>query len=383
MPKRVWILGAGASKGMGYPLGCEVLQEIEALNIRACTNEEKYICVRGVCPKTHELCGTTLALGISMATTINQIYGHGRLNEIDFEDYCSRLRVMHEGYFSRSLNNGQEKAALGAISALLRLLYWHGMNLWDVTKKEIERGELPTEKADYLKFVKHLQPADDLIITFNQDLLIESFLRGNFKINHHINNFVDIPFSYNPDEIENPSALSILKLHGSINWLKLKKEEAEDGRHIELINWDAGSDPDLSKYAVYESYEMETRLIEGVGPIPRMCFMMLPDIFKGMSLDQSGGMDSVFQPGYNKALEYLVKHVGQIIVVGYAARPTDYLASMLLNLGLRGKTADQVLVIDPLEKVPEGISRNIEKFTYIRKGFHQWIAEGGLETLAQ
>lgn len=54
---------------------------------------------------------------------------------------------------------------------------------------------------------------------------------------------------------------------------------------------------------------------------------------------------------------------------------------MLLNLGLRGKKENQVLIIDPSARVPEGISKNIKEFSYIQKKFLQWIEEGGLGSL--
>ena len=48
---------------------------------------------------------------------------------------------------------------------------------------------------------------------------------------------------------------------------------------------------------------------------------------------------------------------------------------MMLNSNLRGKQARQVIVVDPSEIVPEGISKNIKEFTYIKNTFYQWIED--------
>jgi hypothetical protein len=180
----------------------------------------------------------------------------------------------------------------------------------------------------------------------------------------------NIPYSYAPKQVDDTNFLSILKPHGSANWMRRRKTEAQEdpGNYKRIIEY-----PD-SEYALYEIEKMLNEDFKELKfTLPFYCFMVLPSIFKGITEEKIYGAEAkVFFELYDVSLKQL-QQADQIVIAGFSCRPTDHLASALLNLGLRGKAADQVLVIDPSEKVPEGISRNIDKFNYIRRTFHEWI----------
>lgn len=352
MPKRVWILGAGASKDMGYPLGLEVITEIDRLvSEKLKDTDDIYIRWKDA------------------LEAIRIIFGDEKLDNIDIEDYMSRLRLLAGGYIKAF---GDKSAGhINKLANDLMIVYAWFLNMmrleshakWDKKRVEV-----------FKQFCSKLQPSTDVLVSFNQDQLVEGFLKGTSQLVDRP--VVNTQYKRRPDAQD---ALAILKLHGAYNWYVLSQDDAaRSGCGFVCRIFDGNSQS--GDMTVYESPK-------GVclnGPEgPLLPIMMPPDILKGVLTSPDKYfeiIDIVFKGLYEVAQECL-KEALQVIIVGFSARPTDYLASMLLNLGLRGKTADQVLVIDPSEKVPEGISRNIKKFTYIRKGFHRWIEEGGLEAL--
>ncbi len=375
MPKRVWILGAGASKDMGYPLGYEVMMDIHNKLCEICSkrNVDEYqrdICE--TCDKQNKLCRSLWIYWDMIRESLRRIYGHDHLNEIDFEDYFSRMSLLNQGYFPVFSDWGHDYANK-IRKAFLSVYYWYGYQLCEILKGRKNNYE----KNYFIKCLKHIADNNELIVSFNQDILVESSLIGWVAAS-------DTPpihkeYSCNSEQIDDGNKLSILKLHGSLNWVLLEKDKVDPEKHKGIYAFN--NSKLFQKLAVYESKDMETITNKEGMALPSVCLLMLPDIFKGMPFtnDKEQTIENVFKILYNTAVEHLGA-AEQVIIVGFAARPTDYLSSMLLNLGLRGKTNQQVVVIDPSENVPKGISNNIKEFTYIRKTFYQWVEEGGLES---
>jgi hypothetical protein len=163
-------------------------------------------------------------------------------------------------------------------------------------------------------------------------------------------------------------------MHGSFDWvLVYKSEEASMRPENKLfdIEYEDEKRKDKSPTAIYKVTGISQLKLDETLKLPRSCWILTPDAFKGIPKHPT---DRHFIELYNLSLEEL-QTADQVIIVGFAARAADTLAAVWLNIGLQNKRADQIMVIDPSDNVPIGISRNIEKFTYVRKTFHQWIIE--------
>ena len=322
MPKRVWILGAGASKEMGYPLGMEVIKGlVEGIDneIRnTCKDVEKLKNGCESCDSVSKMCRNLMALLNSIWVSFEQIYGHNHMEKIDFEDYFSKLRILNEGYKDKN-DNRIEKY----ISAFLRLYYWYLHHLKDNLKLKLNSADFSGRKVILQKYLQLLNPTEDLVVTTNQDVILETFLSGK-SANDENNPIVNRPYSYNPRQISDSNFLSIIKLHGSANWVLLKKELIS-GTDRAVLAW-PHSETEFSKYAVVERPAMEVQRLEELGEIPIGCFMMTPDIFKGLRFTNSPGeeIEKVFRDLCD-AVSKELQLAEQIIIVGFSARPADFL----------------------------------------------------------
>lgn len=172
--RKVYVLGAGASKGAGFPLMSTFFDKAEELRdhgIRRYDNVKEYI-------KAHKL----------KHFNIEEIFGYLDM-KISLKD-------------SNSVEENRNKDMfLEFIEDVMILSYIHG-------NKE--------KKSEYSillkKFVDNLRE-NDAIISFNYDVLIDKFLTDNKKYPDY---GIDLEEYEKPRESE--KRIALLKLHGSLNW---------------------------------------------------------------------------------------------------------------------------------------------------------------------
>lgn len=177
--KRIFILGAGFSKAAGYPLNNELIRNI--------INEK--------------VLGREVEKLSRMKTKMD-------INDLDFdevlhsvEEYRKKDNSLYVEKYLRWYQENNKNVAMG----FLRLMYWYFWHL---------RNNL--EVPRYVQFFTHylLRP-DDVIISFNYDLLIEkAFINPRKEFDER--GIIGRDIEYNQKTIAHPM---LLKPHGSINWL--------------------------------------------------------------------------------------------------------------------------------------------------------------------
>lgn len=189
-------------------------------------------------------------------------------------------------------------------------------------------------------------PEDLTIITFNYDLLAEKVL-DEIAANNGENIF-QFPQCYRLENIEETRAVSslpkfknqsaehqgvsILKLHGSLNWLS--KHTSNEPRPHTLF----ASNRKL--------YIADSPMIpESLTWRGRRTVYMKPIIVPPVS-GKRGMMHNEFGPLWEKAASSL-READRIVIAGYSCPPLDIEARMLLSENFRHNDSKKLYVIDP------------------------------------
>lgn len=196
-PKRIFILGAGFSKPAGLPLGSELLQEIT-----------KYI--NNSSSKVFHEYKDSIQQDIDIYKEYSQ---KEEIKEINIEDLIEFIDYQHFLQFHGGLDaNSSSSHSQSAIRILISMIL-------NEKQKSIENKEL------YKKFITNLTD-NDIIITLNYDILLESLLNEENK------NYKLFPSYLCKKKNSTLPSITILKIHGSINWFdyneyfkKLKQEK--------------------------------------------------------------------------------------------------------------------------------------------------------------
>jgi hypothetical protein len=384
--KRIWILGAGTSVALGSPLGLGVLENInQYIEMIQKTDETKV--------------EEAKFLWKRLLRAIAILYGERQLSEIDFEDFISRLRLLADGNFQDGIKlkqiidedhpsiielftnkikyelNGNLGIALSLIDSFYRVFYWYGLMARNRFALAVQkRGRLLKNERGMFDFCRALKPAEDIVVNFNQDIYMEFFLQGHSQGGPVDKPFVNTMYSYSLNQIDDTSVLTILRPHGSFNWIMVKHHVANaDPKNYKLIT-------ELNdQYGVYEVYRISADQFNV--KIPTRCFMMSPDIYKGLAGIQSGD-EQIFNEIYDACLK-LLNGLGsddKIIIAGFSGRPTDYLAKMLLDVSLRNKKREQIIVVNPSCKI-EGVKACAPEYIHVRKKFNEWVLSGDFKKI--
>ncbi len=402
MPKRVWILGAGASKEMGFPLGSEMLSEMDRQMLKfmqktfmspelvglekkletVTEDREREKIANDVMEFARERASShqdgpllkyLWSIRNELLDGLDKLYGHQKPAAVDYEDFFTRLRLIQNGFYPKVLaekENRYKEYALKLEVNLMRVLHWLGMRL------NLKIDFSSKEARSYGKFVDMLEPKSDVVISFNTDSLLERILATRKRGVVYTRGIYPVAFDHDH--------INLIKPHGSFDWVIVNNEdEAKMAKSTRLFSFEQKTQPtgDVENQkipvAVYWVDQLHRERLGDSVERPGLCLIMPPNAFKG---EVRTITDSELIFFYNQGMEQ-IKSADRVMIVGFAVRPTDTLAATWLDIGLRGKKADQVIIVDPAEKVPEGISKNIKEFTYIQKTFHQWIENDGLESL--
>lgn len=232
-------------------------------------------------------------------------------------------------------------------------------------------------------FVEKITAEGTSIITFNYDCLIDHYLFKNKK--WHPSSGYGVPFRHVRDcfhksYFEIPSStLSLIKLHGSINWGTLHCEKEESDPEVfyspPIMN---GIESNISLIGV--TMPLSKDLFHSVGFRPRI----VPPIIDKLQLYDN----RFFRKLWYFARELLI-NTERIIIIGYSFPQTDYMARHLFKEALGshlGKVRrKQIIVVNKdctaeYEKKVKGIFANSDvdlkkedAFTFIEEHLKEGI----------
>ena len=177
--------------------------------------------------------------------------------------------------------------------------------LFEVSKFLTKRIlSVDSKKEVYIQyFLRGLNPRD-VIITFNWDNLIETFL-DKYRIPYS--------FNYSPNSQE----ILLLKLHGSIDWVKTKKSSGQLLSFLKLYDYkEKGED-----WGVYR--EPSVRHYEVIKEAKEIPFFIPPIAYKDESIKP---LASLWEQAYNILRVYKNK-----IYIGYSLPKEDTLARVFFS----------------------------------------------------
>lgn len=193
--KRVFILGAGFSKMAGMPLATDLTNHLGGkFQEDDLKDAMEWL---GYLQQRIEWLGDGKSKGIN----IEEVFD---LAQFDIELWKMKQQLCHLG---RNYGDTPQQNAEG-IEAWLSYME---DDLRDVIWKEQKKAKLDQIK----KFSTHLNP-DDVVLTFNYDTLLEKSLEQQ-------NNKWQYGF-----EQEKGSGVKILKMHGSINWIMVRRDQKDN-----------------------------------------------------------------------------------------------------------------------------------------------------------
>lgn len=283
----VYVFGAGASKHVGYPLASEMGGLL--LDYMLASNDFE-----------------------SRARAESLIDRFGR--QTNFEDLLTELLARTDAL--KNSPNPEER------SERMRLGNSRG-RLVDCLRqwfREIHRNPAPL----YTDFSKRIIDPGDIVITFNYDDSLERELRACGKWD------AGNGYGFRLGEQESHSPVSVLKLHGSINWLVSLFGGALGGAFIVNPQSSMGEHPVIHQadleFLGYTDFRGRTYRAGGAFPC-----LILPGRRKQFYYDTSLGNE--FELFWNhlwvKATEAL-RNCEEIIVCGYSMLPVDERACQLL-----------------------------------------------------
>jgi hypothetical protein len=356
---KVYVTGAGASKEAGYPLGSELLNELDSF-VRSsgqCIDRFEY-------SKWPEMCGW---LETNDNLLINEAYRTGNIENIfSILDFANQLSDQGlDAYVSEIKKHNPSPDAARAEA------HWHSLNaqmdkyiesrrilMWALEhylqqKHHDDHSACKSTDWDYLRAFGDKLCSGDVVITFNYDSTLERVLFGQgkwfpsngygFRIVFQKNEFDETPFVF-PD-----SPVKILHLHGAIGWYQRRLIKDHDllpqggGSYpIELhtpapLNTYVGLDPmflvDLGIFAVDASLSPR--------PSDERQIFIHPSFFK--NYEWEGGGEPVFVDLWKQAADDL-RRAENISIIGYSLPAAD---SAALTLFLTSCDRNRVRVINP------------------------------------
>jgi len=312
--RKVYILGAGFSKAFDLPVANELLKQL----VKDCDNILFVHKVNSTC------------------TNFFPSFRDAFANYPNVEDFFNYYYSL-VNYYSL-FGPGPNDYVVSFISEFL----------FEVSKFLSKRIQsIDNKKENYLQyFLKGLNPGD-VIITFNWDNLIETFL-DKYRI----------PYSFN----FSPSSQKILllKLHGSIDWIRTKRSSEQLLSFSKLYDYkDKGEN-----WGVYR--EPGVRHYEVIKELKESPFFIPPIAYKDESIKP---LASLWEQAYNILRVYKNK-----IYIGYSLPKEDTMARVLFStyrpfaLMDEDKTIleEKIIVINP----DEDVERHFKK--YCADSFDFW-----------
>jgi hypothetical protein len=331
---RVLILGAGASRFAGYPLGLELWAFIRDTGTGERMAKERAEAV------------------IDAIERVLQVLPPREFDRPDLEQLFTLLDLAEAGTEPLKLAKIDWPSLRPKLMGMIANAFqWHQYQLQVRLREKGDPVEVVLDAwASRLR-------ARDTIVTFNWDLLHEAalFRRGKW---HYSDGYGfacgDAPSGYR-------SGLKVLKLHGSVNWGQ--RDEQDCNPAIEhKADFFLGAQDDHSVY------------LRGAGQWNEGRYMIIPSYLKDLSSNR------LLLNLWNQAFDAL-SAAERVTVVGFQLHPADALARQLLGCALtRNPNSFALQVVSPAGGVDhwatfcDGIGRRLER---IRMTFEDWVLEDG------
>ena len=313
MNKRVFVLGAGASHGAGFPLASELF------NLAYCRMDDD---------DQHQV-----------ERTLSYFYPVSRHNRqsiqklvsvLNVEEFLSLLNTAEE--FNETLPTTFLKPGLirDVRASLLKSI----VKLLVEKQQNAERSKKPVEYVD--RFLCRLEPGDT-IITFNWDLLLE---RRMCK--------TGLAFKLCPSE--ESEDIEYLKLHGSIDWYRGAELKSRNGFEVVYRQLYRASWPKVSR--------QRNKLLSDKLP-----FIVPPTFNK--SFKGYADLEEIWVQAFQRLQE-----ADEIYVCGYRFPSEDLFARFVFRRAIRfnmmirrerkkSRPSLRLTVIDPSPKVAQSVRQNI------------------------
>ncbi|MFK5978289.1 MAG: hypothetical protein QM488_05320 [Rhizobiaceae bacterium] len=292
---RIFVLGAGFSAGAGIPLTNVLLPEAA----RIFADEAEGLFQR-VCYYADQI--DVQLVGSPNAEDFTRLCTH--LEFLELREYAGPKRWSNDG--------SREKLALKFF--LSKAIALHTPEPCDVPDY-------------YMKFAKSLTP-DDVVVTFNWDLLLEKVI---------IKSGGQFSYSFEVGKIH------IIKLHGSINWIN-NEPRAMRGIRSDFDYQPLGLNGGLVKNEIFcsnllsqvDQWHQAQALIGQVKPL-----IVLPGYGKGFDIRQLSAL------WYR--LEFLAERTGGVSIIGLNVSHDDFIVESLFRYLFRGVFSDdeKISVLNP------------------------------------
>jgi hypothetical protein len=396
---KVYVTGAGASKDAGYPLGWELLQEIDSF-VRGsgpCLNRFDY---------STEWPETCQWLEKNDNLLIREAYRTRNLENIfSVLDFAEQLRQQSlDAYARYILKPDPDREAAEQIednwTALnrqtskyvdaRRVLLWALEHYLD-QKHYDDRLASEQKEWNYLRSFGNKLCAEDAVITFNYDSTLERVLHKQgkwFPSDGYGFSLVFQKSRYDEERVTFPnSPIKIFHLHGAIGWYR--KPEI---KYPEMLPSNGGAFPveALAPAPLETHIALDPLFLERLGifevdaslpirPADEQQILIHPSFFK--NYEREGGQNTVFIDLWKQAAE-LLRKADEIFIIGYSLPEADTAA---LTLFLTNCDRERVRIINPdsatsfrLRQIfrpnPNRAWQFVETLWTPKKSFKQWLA---------
>jgi hypothetical protein len=334
----VYVLGAGASKHVGYPLASTMGTEMLAWMSRR--DEYRHA-----------------------ADFIRETFGDSPNIEDVITDLDALVKSLEgSAKFDDRLLRNNAAQQRGKLREALPLWF-----------SEIHFNPAPA----YQTFAENIIQPGDVIITFNYDDSLERELRRASKWD------ISNGYGFHVGQATTPSQVLVLKLHGSMNWLVSIFNGITSGGFSFGANGSLGRYPHIATdFLKYLGYENMTGTFPGGGGFPSL---ILPGKTKEFYYETSFGPEheEFFASLWSQAAAALGQ-TNKVVLCGYSLLPVDQKACELL-LGEAHREAD-VLVIsggDGLRIAKRFNEAGFRNVKYCQRGyFEEWVRTPNEDELA-
>jgi hypothetical protein len=396
---KVYVTGAGASKDAGYPLGCELLQEIDSF-------------VRGSGPCVHDFDylkdwpETCQWLEENDNLLIREAYRTRNLENIfSVLDFADKLRDQAlDVYAQHTIKAKPDRQAAEKAEADWKYLEakatkhvkTRGILLWALEhyleqKHGDDQPKSEKEEWDYLRSFGDKLCDGDAVITFNYDSTLERILYKQKKWFPSDGYGFRAVFQKSPSDKEavpyKDSPIKILHLHGAIGWYRKPTIRDED-----VLPPNGGAYPIEARTPAPPETQIALGplFLERLGisavdaslpcrPPAEQQIFIHPSFFK--SYEWKGSQDTALIELWRKAAEFL-RIADEIFVIGYSLPEADSAALTLFLTTCSGKCV-HIINRDPVTRLrlkricrpsPDSTRRFTERVWAPEGRFKEWLA---------
>ncbi len=312
----MYFIGSGFSCGAGAPLTKDILHNIK--------RRAKSL------PPAHELNEIVTKIIKPFESLINN-------NQIDAE---SLLTALNNFSIARHVLQENNRS---------KLIRWRDDLKWTIIWEIGKSVENNPNKNLYDYFVKNLVDKNDAILSLNYDLIVENaFERTNVQYDpgyHFGNNQYGDFTQVAKFQFQNKSMPRLIKLHGSMNWLKCNGHVQGNGTVIDCPN--NGNLWVFSKKVADTQYFAQHHFTKNLKHCDT-CDSILDPVIIPPQLDKSDLIKNHYQILWNQAYLELIK-ADEITFIGCSLREADVDVCNLLRFAVNDPKArvSSINVIDP------------------------------------